>query len=705
MTMRWTMLFALLAASWAADGSWIPTGTRQYYNWAWASMLDSGKVLAVGSNDDSDIWHCELYDPNTGTWAPTGSLLMVRQPLHIGYEPMLVRLKNGKILAIPQTVPDTYTTYVCEVYDPATGTWAKTGSLSRNLRWPKVICLNSGKVLLIGGRDGFGNESSSCEVFDPDSGLWTVVGSIPPYLTGAAWIIATALLPSGKVLVMGSPQGLPYVALPNRCALYDPALNTWSETGSMPTPRDHFTTVTLHTGDVLSIGGNMVTKCEIYDHNRGSWSETGPLENTRFGHRAVVLGSGKVLVLGGTVHAADYTQVDACEIFDPETQRWTATATFPLPNTLHYADASNQSATLLQSGKVLSTIILNGGCALYSGPLDPPIISAMPYTAPPRPTWRWVSSGGGNGTFRWKLDNSDLTSGSSQGVDLAFTPSAPLADGSHTLYVQERNDVGDWSESRSATVVVDSTPPSAALTISTGTVESGSTVTLTVAFSEPVVGFAASKLVSNNATFGTATASADQQTYSMPMTAGSLGPLHVLLSAYSVTDLVGNFMVTDAALDLTVVNPTPPTAVLTTLATSVEYGSVVNLTVAFSEPVIGFDEGSLVISNATADRVTASVAQQTFTVPMTIGPPGPLRIHLPAYRVKDLNGIFMATDATLDLTVVAGPHSVGPSTPGTSEIGSGGGGGCGVGGSTGLLLGVLCMLAFCCHAQRHSERK
>lgn len=87
-----------------------------------------------------------------------------------------------------------------------------------------------------------------------------------------------------------------------------------------------------------------------------------------------------------------------------------------------------------------------------------PTVTGTTPTNDTTPTWTWTSGGGGNGTFRYKLDNSDLTSGATETTNTAYTPSAQLSEGSHTLYVQEQNDAGDWSNSGSYEIVIDITP-------------------------------------------------------------------------------------------------------------------------------------------------------------------------------------------------------------------------------------------------------
>jgi len=66
-----------------------------------------------------------------------------------------------------------------------------------------------------------------------------------------------------------------------------------------------------------------------------------------------------------------------------------------------------------------------------------------------------------NGTYRYKLDNSNLNSGATQTTSTSFTPSSALSEGSHTLYVQERDDAGNWSSPGSRTIVIDTTDPNA----------------------------------------------------------------------------------------------------------------------------------------------------------------------------------------------------------------------------------------------------
>jgi|GEM_PF-2193606 len=93
-----------------------------------------------------------------------------------------------------------------------------------------------------------------------------------------------------------------------------------------------------------------------------------------------------------------------------------------------------------------------------------PTVSSTTFASPFRPIWtRSGATTGGSGTFRFRLDNPALDSASPVTVK-TFTPSADLAAGDHYLYVQERDSVGNWSQSGKALVTLvapDNTPPNA----------------------------------------------------------------------------------------------------------------------------------------------------------------------------------------------------------------------------------------------------
>ncbi len=90
---------------------------------------------------------------------------------------------------------------------------------------------------------------------------------------------------------------------------------------------------------------------------------------------------------------------------------------------------------------------------------EKPVLHAPEVTNSRLPAWSWnLSSGGGNGVFRVKLDADDFTT-FIETKDTVFIPPTDLNEGSHTLFVQARDAAGNWSSSGRATVKVDITPP------------------------------------------------------------------------------------------------------------------------------------------------------------------------------------------------------------------------------------------------------
>ncbi|MBN1575904.1 MAG: hypothetical protein JW913_05085 [Chitinispirillaceae bacterium] len=97
--------------------------------------------------------------------------------------------------------------------------------------------------------------------------------------------------------------------------------------------------------------------------------------------------------------------------------------------------------------------------AIDATPPGPPTVTGAALTNDPTPTWTWTAGGGGNGSYRFKLDDADLTSGATSTTSTSHTSPAALSEASHTLYVQERDDVGNWSSSGSFAITIDVTKP------------------------------------------------------------------------------------------------------------------------------------------------------------------------------------------------------------------------------------------------------
>jgi hypothetical protein len=88
-----------------------------------------------------------------------------------------------------------------------------------------------------------------------------------------------------------------------------------------------------------------------------------------------------------------------------------------------------------------------------------PVVSGPSPTNNQTPTWTWSSGGGGNGNYRYNLDNNNLSTATPT-TNTFYTSLSIFNNGeTHTLYVWERNEFYNWSDSGSRAILIDITPP------------------------------------------------------------------------------------------------------------------------------------------------------------------------------------------------------------------------------------------------------
>ena len=111
---------------------------------------------------------------------------------------------------------------------------------------------------------------------------------------------ATALLPDGTVLAIGGTDGNTELSSVER---YNPAIGTWTPTGSLVQASDLLTATLLSNGKVLAAGGLAagvdLYSDELYDPATGTWAQTASMSLAREQHTATLLADGSVLIAGG----------------------------------------------------------------------------------------------------------------------------------------------------------------------------------------------------------------------------------------------------------------------------------------------------------------------------------------------------------------------------------------------------------------------
>jgi hypothetical protein len=318
-----------------------------------ATLLPDGRVLIVGG----DIYagqmgemvqtSAELYDPKTGTFSRTGSLVGGR------FLQTATLLPDGRVLIVGGPSGFGHPADA-ELYDPTTGTFSRTGSLATARDFQTATLLSDGRVLVAGGSSSFtdGPVLASAEVYDPKTGKFSPTGS----LTTARSFQTATLLPDGRVLITGGTGaaiGVTFVSTTPCLAsaeLYDPKTGTFSATGAMSTGRCDQTATLLTDGRVLIVGGESaeggtsLASAEIYDPKTGTFSPTGSLATARGFFTATLLSDGRVLIAGGQTTSGG--SLASAEIYDPKTGTFSATGALATARLLH-------TATLLPDGRVL----------------------------------------------------------------------------------------------------------------------------------------------------------------------------------------------------------------------------------------------------------------------------------------------------------------------------------------------------------------
>src|SRR5205823_1788173 len=145
-----------------------------------ATLLQDGRVLiaggrTTGGGDSALLAAVEIYDPQTRSFSPTGSLAYRRA----GHTATL--LPDGRVLIVGGTGAED-TSGVAETYDPQTGSFSLAGNdgypgrvghtatlIGRGQRFTEAF---EWAIVIIGGVDRFGNYEMFPNSVTPVSQAW-----------------------------------------------------------------------------------------------------------------------------------------------------------------------------------------------------------------------------------------------------------------------------------------------------------------------------------------------------------------------------------------------------------------------------------------------------------------------------------------------------------------------------------------------------
>jgi hypothetical protein len=210
--------------------------------------------------------------------------------------------------------------------------------------------LNNGTVLFTGG-----NPSGSGELYNPALTTFSDTGS----MTSPRSASTATLLSNGMILVVGghNVNGDPAPAL-----LYNPATGVFTPTGNLITPRSAHTATKLNNGKVLIAGGYSsstgtdVGSAELYDPATGNFTgSAGGLNTARRYHTATLLNNGMVLIAAGTSNA--YGVLGSAELYNPVSGTFTPTANLNSARVSHTATLLNSGSVLIAGGSSGSVVV------------------------------------------------------------------------------------------------------------------------------------------------------------------------------------------------------------------------------------------------------------------------------------------------------------------------------------------------------------
>jgi hypothetical protein len=307
-------------------------------NFATATRLADGRVLFVGGNNDTTTFAtAQIYDPATGKFSPTGSLITGR----MGHTATL--LDDGHVLiaggstfnyaaslmavplayhpgAVPSKIPARMTGPAmlasAELYDPVTGKFSPTGSMTTGRDAAAATLLADGRVLIAGGGNEGSSPTASAELYDPNTGKFGPTGS----MLGVRYGQSATLLLDGRVLISGGTDGQQPL---NSLETYDPKTGKFSATALNQSAFG--IPALLYDGRILFVGGYDVSKgktegylasCEVYDPATDTLTPTGSMGTARLANSLTTLLDGRVLAAGG-VSGGDPFNLSSAELYQP----------------------------------------------------------------------------------------------------------------------------------------------------------------------------------------------------------------------------------------------------------------------------------------------------------------------------------------------------------------------------------------------------
>jgi LysM repeat protein len=254
-----------------ATGRFQATGSMARHEFE-PTLLTDGRVLFIEGSDEVGLSgaHAELFDPASGAFTGTGTMAIG------SYSATAIRLADGRVLVVGGVhqdfaPPKAYMTKLlasAELFEPATGRFVPTGSMSTARIGATAVLLKDGRVLVAGGdaSDSGPDPLASAEVYMPSNIAVAATAAVPGSVVLSPRVVLSFGTDNLTSTVLG-PDGAAYVLDATAATVYRVDLHTGAKLPVVAAGQGA-AGATVGTPRLLTTGGSDVL---ILDDSNSLW--------------------------------------------------------------------------------------------------------------------------------------------------------------------------------------------------------------------------------------------------------------------------------------------------------------------------------------------------------------------------------------------------------------------------------------------------
>lgn len=292
-----------------------PSAMPYYVRSPLSGNVDGNTVISAGGRDSggaNNIKTTYIFDGTT--WTQVGDMVNARSSFANNHPVRLVKLPNGKIMAVGNNSVTAGVGVSAELYDPVAKTWALTGSMTNDRSFNCYpVLLNDGRVIVYGGQTISAGTTNAYEFYDYNAGTWSAGGTVGNSTDGS--IAIPALMNDGRVFYASPASGVSRIFNPTNNSWFTCAANTL--TGGLNS--NNVAVICGVDGNIYLFGysGSSTTLCGRYNVAADTWTQLTPWSaGLTPGVFPYKLGAGSYILIpgitlpGGLLGSAIYDSAD-----------------------------------------------------------------------------------------------------------------------------------------------------------------------------------------------------------------------------------------------------------------------------------------------------------------------------------------------------------------------------------------------------------